>query len=141
MDTRDRPAPQITYVPQENLEVMKHTAILHPSTEVTASYMITRLKLFFATGLFWELRWVPILTAALAENSLSKRLNTTLLIEQGIPGHRKRIQMRNFPIWDFEYVGLFSFLPDFPKLVSLTLAWWGDLVPALEVVLPDAFVS
>ena len=45
MDTRDRPAPQITYVPQENLEVMKHTAILHPSTEVT-SYMITCLKLF-----------------------------------------------------------------------------------------------
>ena len=53
VDTRDRPAPQITYVPQiylslyldifififryvpqENLEVMKHTAILHPSTEV-----------------------------------------------------------------------------------------------------------
>ena len=34
VDTRDRPAPQITYVPQENLEVVKHTAILHPSTEV-----------------------------------------------------------------------------------------------------------
>jgi len=33
VDTRDRPAPQITYVPQENLEVVKHTAILHPSTE------------------------------------------------------------------------------------------------------------
>jgi len=33
VDTRDRPAPQITYVPQENLQVVKHTAILHPSTE------------------------------------------------------------------------------------------------------------
>lgn len=33
VDTRDRPAPQITYVPQENIEVMKHTAILHPNTE------------------------------------------------------------------------------------------------------------
>lgn len=33
VDTRDRPAPQITYVPQDNLEVMKHTKILHPSTE------------------------------------------------------------------------------------------------------------
>jgi len=33
VDTRDRPAPQITYVPQENLDVVKHTAILHPSTE------------------------------------------------------------------------------------------------------------
>jgi len=33
VDTRDRPAPQITYVPQENIEVIKHTKILHPSTE------------------------------------------------------------------------------------------------------------
>lgn len=33
VDTRDRPAPQITYVPQDNIEVVKHTAILHPSTE------------------------------------------------------------------------------------------------------------
>jgi len=33
VDTRDRPAPQITYVPQDNLEVLKHTKILHPSTE------------------------------------------------------------------------------------------------------------
>jgi len=33
VDTRDRPAPQITYVPQENVEVIKHTKILHPSTE------------------------------------------------------------------------------------------------------------
>jgi len=33
VDTRDRPAPQITYVPQENLEVVKHTKILHPSTD------------------------------------------------------------------------------------------------------------
>ena len=33
VDTRDRPAPQITYVPQENLETVKHTKILHPSVE------------------------------------------------------------------------------------------------------------
>jgi len=33
VDTRDRPAPQITYVPQENIEVVKHTKILHPSVE------------------------------------------------------------------------------------------------------------
>jgi len=33
VDTRDRPAPQITYVPQENIEVMKHTKVLHPSTD------------------------------------------------------------------------------------------------------------
>lgn len=33
VDTRDRPAPQITYVPQDNLEVIKHTKILHPSTD------------------------------------------------------------------------------------------------------------
>jgi len=33
VDTRDRPAPQITYVPQENMEVVKHTKILHPSVE------------------------------------------------------------------------------------------------------------
>lgn len=33
VDTRDRPAPQITYVPQENIEVVKHTKILHPSTD------------------------------------------------------------------------------------------------------------
>ena len=49
VDTRDRPAPQITYVPQvvrtdqlgliirqvfqENVEVIKHTKILHPSVE------------------------------------------------------------------------------------------------------------
>lgn len=33
VDTRDRTAPQITYVPQENLEVVKHTKILHPSVE------------------------------------------------------------------------------------------------------------
>jgi len=31
VDTRDRPAPQITYVPQENLDVVKHTKVLHPS--------------------------------------------------------------------------------------------------------------
>jgi len=33
VDTRDRPAPQITYVPQENIEIVKHTKILHPSVE------------------------------------------------------------------------------------------------------------
>jgi len=33
VDTRDRPAPQITYVPQENIQVIKNTKILHPSTE------------------------------------------------------------------------------------------------------------
>jgi len=33
VDTRDRPAPQITYVPQENIESLKHTKILHPSVE------------------------------------------------------------------------------------------------------------
>jgi len=33
VDTRDRAIPQITYVPQENLEVMRHTKVLHPSVE------------------------------------------------------------------------------------------------------------
>jgi len=33
VDTRDRPAPQLTYVPQENIEVVKHTKILHPNVE------------------------------------------------------------------------------------------------------------
>jgi len=33
VDTRDRTAPQITYVPQENIEVVKHTKVLHPSVE------------------------------------------------------------------------------------------------------------
>jgi len=33
VDTRDRPAPQITYVPQENIQVVKHNKILHPSVE------------------------------------------------------------------------------------------------------------
>jgi len=33
VDTRDRAAPQITYVPQENIEVVKHTKILHPNVE------------------------------------------------------------------------------------------------------------
>lgn len=33
VDTRDRPAPQITYVPQENISVVKHTKVLHPSVE------------------------------------------------------------------------------------------------------------
>lgn len=33
VDTRDRPAPQITYVPQENIEVMKNVRLVHPSIE------------------------------------------------------------------------------------------------------------
>jgi hemimethylated DNA binding protein len=33
VDTRDRPVPQITYIPQENIEVVKHTKVLHPSVE------------------------------------------------------------------------------------------------------------
>ncbi|XP_023342689.1 uncharacterized protein LOC111712341 [Eurytemora carolleeae] len=33
VDTRDRPVPQITYVPQENMEIVKHTKILHPSVD------------------------------------------------------------------------------------------------------------
>ncbi len=33
VDTRDRPAPQMTYVPQENIEVVKQVKILHPSVE------------------------------------------------------------------------------------------------------------
>ncbi|XP_060557516.1 F-box only protein 21-like [Ruditapes philippinarum] len=33
VDTRDRLAPQITYVPQENLEVVVNMQILHPSIE------------------------------------------------------------------------------------------------------------
>jgi len=33
VDTRDRTAPQITYVPQENIVVIKHTKVLHPSVE------------------------------------------------------------------------------------------------------------
>ncbi|TRY73788.1 hypothetical protein TCAL_01946 [Tigriopus californicus] len=33
VDTRDRPAPQFTYVPQENLEIVKQVKILHPSIE------------------------------------------------------------------------------------------------------------
>lgn len=33
VDTRDRPAPQITYVPQENISVIKHTKVLHPSVD------------------------------------------------------------------------------------------------------------
>eukprot|EP00088_Acartia_fossae_P063257 TRINITY_DN7699_c0_g1_i2.p1 TRINITY_DN7699_c0_g1~~TRINITY_DN7699_c0_g1_i2.p1 ORF type:complete len:233 (-),score=26.53 TRINITY_DN7699_c0_g1_i2:252-950(-) len=33
VDTRDRQVPQITYVPQENLEVIRHAKILHPSVE------------------------------------------------------------------------------------------------------------
>ncbi len=33
VDTRDRPAPQVTYVPQENLEVVRQVKILHPSVD------------------------------------------------------------------------------------------------------------
>jgi len=33
VDTRDRTIPQITYVPQENLHVIRHTKILHPSVD------------------------------------------------------------------------------------------------------------
>jgi len=33
VDTRDRPAPQATYVPQENLEVVRQLKILHPSID------------------------------------------------------------------------------------------------------------
>jgi len=33
VDTRDRTVPQITYVPQENIKVIQHTKILHPSVE------------------------------------------------------------------------------------------------------------
>jgi hemimethylated DNA binding protein len=33
VDTRDRTAPQITYVPQENLETIHLTKILHPNVE------------------------------------------------------------------------------------------------------------
>jgi len=33
VDTRDRQAPQMTYVPQENIEVIKNTKVLHPSVE------------------------------------------------------------------------------------------------------------
>ncbi|XP_014681547.1 PREDICTED: F-box only protein 21-like [Priapulus caudatus] len=30
VDTRDRPTPQSTYIPQENIEVLKQTKIIHP---------------------------------------------------------------------------------------------------------------
>jgi len=33
VDTRDRPAPQMTYVPQENIEVIKNKKILHPRVD------------------------------------------------------------------------------------------------------------
>jgi len=33
VDTRDRQAPQMTYVPQDNIEVVRNTKILHPSVE------------------------------------------------------------------------------------------------------------
>lgn len=33
VDTRDRAAPQITYVPQENIEVIRSTKIVHPQVE------------------------------------------------------------------------------------------------------------
>ena len=33
VDTRDRQAPQMTYVPEENIEVIKGTKILHPKVE------------------------------------------------------------------------------------------------------------
>ncbi len=33
VDTRDRPAPQVTYMPQENLEVVRQVKILHPSVD------------------------------------------------------------------------------------------------------------
>ena len=33
VDTRDRTAPQTTYVPQENIEVIKGTKVLHPSID------------------------------------------------------------------------------------------------------------
>jgi len=33
VDTRDRPAPQMTYVPQENFEVIKNKKILHPRVD------------------------------------------------------------------------------------------------------------
>ncbi len=33
VDTRDRPAPQMTYVPQENLEVVRQVKVLHPSVD------------------------------------------------------------------------------------------------------------
>lgn len=33
VDTRDRTAPQLTYVPQENIEVAKGTKVLHPNVD------------------------------------------------------------------------------------------------------------
>eukprot|EP00095_Tigriopus_kingsejongensis_P011863 maker-scaffold180_size281610-snap-gene-0.37 protein:Tk11863 transcript:maker-scaffold180_size281610-snap-gene-0.37-mRNA-1 annotation:"f-box only protein 21" len=33
VDTRDRPSPQVTYVPQENIEIVKQVKIIHPNID------------------------------------------------------------------------------------------------------------
>ena len=33
IDTRDRPAPQLSYVPQENIKIIKNKKILHPAID------------------------------------------------------------------------------------------------------------
>lgn len=38
VDTRDRRDPQLTYVPQENLKVMRHTRVIHPKLEAYFDY-------------------------------------------------------------------------------------------------------